>query len=134
MDHLDRNEADEKLRAEFTRFLETMVRRAKINYLTKYRQRAEIISLDEVPEQAQPTDEIRLSNSQTEFEFEEERLANAFSTLPLMRRKILQLLFVEELTPQEIAKRMNCSVGHVYNQRSLALKKLRNLLEDGEMK
>ena len=67
MNHLDKNDADEKLRAEFTRFLETMVRRAKINYLTKYRQRAEIISLDEVPEQAQPHDEIRLSHSQTEF-------------------------------------------------------------------
>lgn len=132
MNHLDEKNADEKLRAEFTRFLEVMVHRAKLNYLAKYKAKVDYISLDEVPEQAQPSDEIHLSHSQTEFEFEEERLANAFSTLPLMRRKILQLLFVEELTPQEIAQRMNCSVGHVYNQRSLALKKLRILLEDGE--
>lgn len=132
MNHLDEKNADEKLRAEFTRFLEVMVQRAKLNYLAKYKTKVDYISLEEVPEQAQPSDEIHLPHSQTEFEFEEERLANAFSTLPLMRRKILQLLFVEELTPQEIAQRMNCSVGHVYNQRSLALKKLRILLEDGE--
>ena len=30
----------------------------------------------------------------------------------------------------EIAKQMNCSVQHVYNQRSLALKRLRQLLRE----
>ena len=64
------------------------------------------------------------------FTFEEERLAKAFSQLPLMRQRILTLLFVNELTPAEIAKQMNCSVQHVYNQRSLALKRLRQLLRE----
>ena len=33
----------------------------------------------------------------------------AFSSLPLMRQRILIMLFVEELTPSEIARKMNCS-------------------------
>lgn len=31
------------------------------------------------------------------FDFEEQRLAEAFRELPLMRRRILEMLFVEEL-------------------------------------
>jgi sigma-70, region 4 len=62
------------------------------------------------------------------FDFEEQRLAEAFRELPLMRRRILEMLFVEELTPSEIAAKLHCSVQHVYNQRSLAIKRLRERL------
>ena len=62
------------------------------------------------------------------FDFEEQRLAEAFRELPLMRRRILEMLFVEELTPSEIAANLHCSVQHVYNQRSLAIKRLRERL------
>ena len=41
------------------------------------------------------------------------------------------MLFVEEKMPYEIARELNCSVQHVYNQKSLALKKLRLALEKG---
>lgn len=59
------------------------------------------------------------------FEFMESRLADAFRELPLMRRRILEMLFVEELSPVEIAAKLHCTVQHVYNQRSLAIKRLR---------
>lgn len=62
------------------------------------------------------------------FDFEEQRLAEAFRELPLMRRRILEMLFVEELAPSEIAAKLHCSVQHVYNQRSLAIKRLRERL------
>ena len=62
------------------------------------------------------------------FDFEEQRLAEAFRELPLMRRRILEMLFVEDLTPSEIAAKLHCSVQHVYNQRSLAIKRLRERL------
>lgn len=62
------------------------------------------------------------------FDFEEQRLADAFRELPLMRRRILEMLFVEDLTPSEIAAKLHCSVQHVYNQRSLAIKRLRERL------
>ena len=59
------------------------------------------------------------------FDFMESRLADAFRELPLMRRRILEMLFVEELSPVEIAAKLLCTVQHVYNQRSLAIKRLR---------
>ena len=41
------------------------------------------------------------------------------------------MLFVEERTPKEIAGQMDCSLQHVYKQRSQALKQLRKMLEEG---
>ena len=70
------------------------------------------------------------SGSQEAFEFEEEKLANAFAHLSLMRREILTLLFVQEMKPSDIADMLHCSVQYVYNQKSLALKKLRQLLKE----
>ena len=131
MDHLQ--ERDE-LRARFTAFLQIMVRRARLNYLAKMKNRPETVSLEELPDIVDPASEIRLSGDQKDFEFEEERLAQAFATLSLMRRTILKLLFVDELSPQEIAAKLHCSVRHVYNQRSLALKRLRLLLKGGDNK
>lgn len=45
-----------------------------------------------------------------------------------LRQKVLEMLFVQELTPLEISKRMHCSVKYVYDQKYLALQKLRRLL------
>ena len=69
---------------------------------------------------------------QKEFEFEEERLAKAFSELPKMRKEILSLLYVQQMAPQEIADELGCSIQHVYNQRSKALKSLRTKLTGGD--
>lgn len=45
-----------------------------------------------------------------------------------LEREGYQMLFVQELTPLEISKRMHCSVKYVYDQKYLALQKLRRLL------
>ena len=43
------------------------------------------------------------------------------------------MLFVEERKPEEIARILNCSPQHVYDQRYQALKKLRiALTKDGD--
>ena len=70
----------------------------------------------------------RCYKSGRDFDFEEEKLSEAFRTLPLMKRRILTMLFVEQLSPREIASHLNCSVQYVYNQRSLALKSLRRII------
>ena len=122
------SERDE-LRGRFTRFMEVSVRNARKDYLRKMSRYPETSSLESVPEEmltVRDSIEIRRKDA---FDFEEERLAKAFSQLPLMRQRILVLLFVEELSPAEISRKLNCSVQPVYNQRSLALKKLRQLLE-----
>ena len=90
--------------------------------------------LEEIPESALPAQNIAAGvYTKSEFEFEEERLAEAFSKLPLMRKRILTMLFVENIGPDEISKNLYCSPQYVYNQRYKALKALRNELDkDGE--
>lgn len=135
MNHQEGNQRDE-LRARFTVWLDTTISRAKLNYLKKLERQIQTVSLDEIPESTllvkdQEQKWLCSCDRQDNFEFEEERVARAFMELPPMRQKILILLFVEEQKPDEIAKKLHCTVQHVYNQRSLALKKLRKLLEKG---
>lgn len=109
---------------------------AQKNYLKKERRYLNTVSLDSVAEESfaiEDAVQVSAFGESDNFDFMEEALATAFRELPLMRRRILELLFVEELTPTEIAQHLHCSVQHVYNQRSLALKRLRErLLKDGE--
>lgn len=65
------------------------------------------------------------------FGFTEERLAKAFSELPLMRQQILKLLFVDEMKPRDIAKILNCSAQYVSNQKQKGLKYLRKTIVEG---
>ena len=68
---------------------------------------------------------------QTPYDFEEERLTKAFMELPLKRRQVMELLFLADLSEAETAKRLNCSLQYVRNQRCIALKKLRSRLMEG---
>lgn len=135
MNHQQELEKDE-LRARFTGWLETTVYRAKLNYIRKTKQKIETVSIEDVAESSlisssSEQDWCRQLTEKNAFDFEEEKLARAFAELPLMRQRILTMLFVEEKKPDEIAAKLNCSIQHVYNQRSLALKKLRAMLAKG---
>lgn len=125
------NNCDE-LRARFTAFLVTLIKRARINFLKKYQRPLCEVSLSSIPEELLAA-EIELHHKQeTDFDFEEGRLAYAFAKLPLMKREILTMLFVHQMKPTEIADKLNCSVGHVYNQRSQALRRLRVALSGND--
>lgn len=128
------NERDE-LRAEFTAWLDTLIRRAKLNYLRKQSQQVETVSLDEIPEESLlPHSDAEMSmtyTSSNDFDFAEERLARAFAELPLMRQQILKMLFIDEMKAGEIAKRLNCSPRYVSNQRLKGLKHLRERMTEG---
>ena len=118
---------EDVLRARFTKWLDIVIYRAKLKYLQKTETKLETVSFEELPESSQPVYEGGLQQiaSKADFDFEEERLANAFAKLPIRRQQILTMLFVEEKKPEEIAKELNCSAQHVYDQRYQALKKLR---------
>lgn len=125
------------LRARFTKWLDIVIYRAKLKYQRKNETKIETISFEELPEHSQPVYEGDLQQiaSKTDFDFEEERLANAFAKLPIKRQQILTKLFVEDKKPEEIAKELNCSAQHVYDQRYQALKKLRiELVKEGDEK
>ena len=123
------------LRARFTMWLNTTLIHARQRFLEKNTQRLILIPLDEaLAESLADSNDcfMRVESSQEAFDFEEEKLAQAFSALPLMRREVLRLLFVEKLTPGEIAAKLHCSMNYVHKQKSRALQKLRAALTDGD--
>ena len=134
MYHRQNDPERDKLRAEFTAWLTTLIRRARLDYLRKTRERIETLSFDELPENLllqSNDDQIPCSLTEDDFDFEEEWLAKAYAEMPLMQKEILRLLFVEEMKPEFIAKKLNCSPQYVYNQRFKALQKFRQALSEG---
>ena len=136
MDHRQEYPERDELRAKFTRWLETVIKRAKIDYLRQYENRPETISYEDIPEKelidlAQRELWPSSTRRQTPYDFEEERLTKAFMELPLKRRQVMELLFLADLSETETAKRLNCSLQYIRNQRYIALKKLRSRLMEG---
>ena len=116
----------DELRGRFTRWIVITAENAQKNYLRAEKKQLQTVPLEDVA--IVDTALLSAGVSPDSFDFEEQRLAEAFRELPLMRRRILEMLFVEDLTPSEIAAKLHCSVQHVYNQRSLAIKRLRERL------
>jgi len=128
----DHSKADE-LRAQFTLWLNTTLKNARKMYFRTQKKKCEEVPFEELPMELRidPTNPYeKIERSKDAFDFEEEKLAKAFFELPLMRREVLRLLFVCELTPEEISQRLHCSVSYVRLQKFYALKKLRKLLEE----
>ncbi len=124
------DDSEHELIAQFTAFMTSVVRSAKIDYIRRQRHWNREISMDVLPEA--PVDlQWFEALSETGFDFEEERLSRAFSELPVLRQRILEMVFVKRLSAQEIAQRLNCSVKYIYNQKHAALKKLRDILLKG---
>lgn len=123
---------DGYLKARFTLWLEQLMYRTRINFLQKYYSAPESIGLAQIPEELlAKEDEYELSTETEDgFIFEEERLAEAYSRLPLMKKRILSMSFVDQLSPAEIAERLHCSVRTVYNQKHRAIKALRDWLSE----
>lgn len=118
----------DELRGRFTRWIVITAQNAQKNYLRTEGKRPKTISIDEIELPITDTLLPKIETVSGSFDFAEQQLADAFRELPLMRRCILELLFVDELSPAEIAQKLHCSVQHVYNQRSLAIKRLRERL------
>ena len=120
---------NEKLRAEFTSWLTTLMRRARIDYFRSKEREVKTVSLEEVNETDLAVQD-KYAVLEFAFQFEEERLAKAFFSLPLHRQQILTMLFVEEKKPEEIARILRCSTDYVRLQKYRAIQKLRKLLSE----
>lgn len=77
--------------------------------------------------------DLQMSAEKDGFSFEEEKLSLAFREMQPRRQRIITLLFDQQLPAEEVAKRLNCSIQYVYNQKSIALKLLREKLRRQEM-
>ena len=116
----------------FTAYMELLVSHARIDYLRRQRYKDREIPMGQLAADTSASYEDPLPSSPDEFEFNEERLANAFSKLNSLRRQLLALIFVEGLSAQEVADKLNCSVDYVYLQKHRTLKALRDqLMEEG---
>lgn len=128
------NREKDLLRAKFTSWLSTTLIRARADYIDRLARQPLEVSLDSIPanliaDPKNPYEAVERNGS--DFEFEEARLANAFAELPLMRREVLRLLFVEMKDPDEISAILHCSTQYVNLQKFRALKHLRELLMEG---
>ena len=138
MNHEEEPEKDE-LRARFTAWMEVVLYRTRLNYLKKREKERNTICVGELPEEMLLEEKLEDKwihglAEQKGFDFGEERLEKAFQSLTRQRQMILTMLFVEEKTPEEIARQLGCSKQNVYKQRSQALLILKNILEKGGVK
>lgn len=124
---LQDSQVNDELRMRFTGWLKIVVKRAKIDYVRRRNRHQGEISIEDVSAYDALVYDWQ-DASAANFDFENDQIAFAFSKLTPVRSQILIMLFVQNLTPQEIADDLHCSVQHVYNQRSLALKELKQIL------
>lgn len=117
----------DRIRGEFTVWLEKLIVRTKLSYIRQHSKYLNIISIEDLSEEAFAIFDETITYRDT-FEFEDEKIERAFIKLPISRRRILIMLFLEELSPEEVAKRIGCSVNSVYLQRMRAIRELRKLI------
>ena len=85
------SEKDDKLRSRFTSWLTTLLRRARIDYLRRLERELNTIAFDSIDEY-QMAAEDKYFSMLSEFQFEEEHLAQAFFSLSPRKSEILKCL------------------------------------------
>ncbi len=120
----------DELRIRFTAWITVVVQRAKIDYIRQQSRQPKSVPLDCIAEDEICSDNIfnNAIESAESFEFDDENVAVAFSALSLMRKKILTLMFVQGKTAEQVAKILGRSSKHIFNEKSLALRQIREYL------
>lgn len=119
--------SNNELLNRFSGFIKTVVINARKDYLRKMEWRShEVIGLEAAEDLSYSEDNLRETET---FEFESQLLEKAFGTLSENRKAILELIFIKELKPSEVAEHLNCSISEVYQERYQAIRKLKKLLE-----
>ena len=125
----------DELQARFTVWLEKVIYSAKIDYIRQKAKAPKEISLEDVKRQTEIAyiQDIRLEDydiSKGEYAFENERIELAFSTLSKVARQVLLLLYIFDMTPEEVAFELGCSVQNIYKVRAHAIANLKEMLKD----
>lgn len=126
-----RQDNGDELRYRFTAWMKIVVKRAKIDYIRQIKRRPKELSIDDKSLSYRLVYEQELiTTNSNDFEFENKDLMRVFKGLSEKRKQILILVFVHNLSPEEVARKIGCSTQCVYNQQSLALKEFRKLIEE----
>lgn len=119
---------NDELKNRFTAWLETVLKNAKLNYLHKELKRIRtMISLENYN-----TDEFWCETEEArceDFFFENEKVYNAYKELSDMQKKVLTMLFIQDMSIVEISKTLGVSYAYVKKVKCIAIKKLRKKLE-----
>ena len=119
------------LRNQFTAYMQKVVYHAKVDYIRRKKVHHSNAGADAATaSELSYEQDFRLA-SDADFDFEEQRLADSFASLPLIRKQILKLLFVQGLTAMEVAEELGCSLDYVYSNKRRALEKLRDQMQEG---
>ena len=104
----------DELQRRFTKWMQVLAYRTRRKYLSARANRADTISLEDVPEEFLGMDGQPIaSDVGGGFEFEGETLAKAFACLPEKKRQVLTMLFVLQMDSEEAARELGCDV-HTY--------------------
>ena len=122
---------DDDLRNRFTAYMQKVVYHAKVDYIRRKKAQNPNSEISAAERSDSFYEQDFLFAPQNEFDFEEQRLVNSFALLPLIRKQILKLLFVQGLTAMEVAEELGCSLDYVYSNKRRALQKLRDQLQEG---
>ena len=130
MEYSKRFSGNDELRMRFTVWLKIVVKRVKIDYIRRQKKRYIEVSIEEatISNTLVYEQKFDINEERNKFVFENTRISAAFNKLSPKRKEILEMLFVRNLTSDEIAKEWKCSLQYVYLLRSSALTKLRDIL------
>lgn len=125
----------DELQARFTVWIEKVIYSAKIDYIRQSAKETKRISLEDAERRNEVAylQDIKLEDydiSRGEYAFDNERIELAFSTLSKVARQVLLLLYVFDMTPDEVAGELGCSVQNIYKVRAHAIANLKEMLKD----
>lgn len=125
-----RKDSDDSLRNRFTAWLIVLLRRAKSRYLLEQKYSVRTYPIDLLPEELFCYEHNFDTFNKKDFLFEDEKLFYAYKNMSQNWKMVLIKLFIEDKTPSEISAEMNISREQVWKIRSLALKRLKEAIED----
>lgn len=127
---------DDKLFCWFTAWLKVVIKHSKIDYIRNLKRHLVEVSIEsnDLIDKLDYSAISENTGSEDKFIFENKDLLEAFKKLTPERRKILELDFVYNFAPEDIADKLHRSIGHVYNMRSLALNELKMIIQKRDKK
>lgn len=120
-----------EIEIKFTAWIRVLIKRVRIDYFRRKQILAREVFFDDLGEQ-----DIRyiISNIEFEFEpslemFEDKILSDVYDQLTNTQRAIIYRLYVRDQTIAEIAECTGWSIQHIYNQKYLAVKRIREFFK-----
>lgn len=108
----------------------TIARNVRFDMLRKKQSRKDDISADDLWADGDYPELEESSSDQWETMLLSEKLAPYFDALPIAQRLVMQKVYLEEKSHQEVAEELDIPLGTVKSRIRLALDRLREALDD----